>query len=51
MNYESTGGCPVHGGAGRPAAAMSPGERVVQEEGARLDFSAEMSYGDYLRLD
>jgi len=50
MNDESTGGCPVHG-AGRPAAAMSRGERVVQEEGARLDFSEEMSYGDYLHLD
>jgi tryptophan 2,3-dioxygenase len=27
------------------------GERVVEEEGAKLDFSRDMSYGDYLRLD
>jgi tryptophan 2,3-dioxygenase len=27
------------------------GERIVAQEGARLDFSREMSYGDYLRLD
>jgi tryptophan 2,3-dioxygenase len=26
-------------------------ERVVRDEGARLDFSAAMSYGDYLHLD
>jgi tryptophan 2,3-dioxygenase len=51
MNDESTGGCPVHGGARRPEGAPSRGERVVQEEGARLDFSDEMSYGDYLHLD
>jgi tryptophan 2,3-dioxygenase len=51
MNDDPTGGCPVQGGAGRPAAAMSRGERVPHEEGARLDFSQEMSYGDYLHLD
>jgi tryptophan 2,3-dioxygenase len=33
-------GCPIH-----------RGERVVQEEGAQLDFSRTMSYGDYLHLD
>jgi len=27
------------------------GERIVQEEGAELDFASEMSYGDYLQLD
>ena len=27
------------------------GERVVKEEGAQLDFSNDMSYGDYLHLD
>lgn len=26
-------------------------ERIVQEEGAQLDFSRDMSYGDYLHLD
>jgi len=26
-------------------------ERIVRDEGARLDFSAAMSYGDYLHLD
>ena len=26
-------------------------ERIVAEEGARLDFSRDMSYGDYLHLD
>jgi tryptophan 2,3-dioxygenase len=27
------------------------GERIVREEGAQLDFSRDMSYGDYLHLD
>jgi tryptophan 2,3-dioxygenase len=31
--------------------ARPRGEQVVAEEGARLDFRAEMSYGDYLHLD
>jgi tryptophan 2,3-dioxygenase len=35
-------GCPVHGGLT---------ERIVAEEGAQLDFSQAMSYGDYLQLD
>ncbi|MDB5744397.1 MAG: kynA [Polaromonas sp.] len=34
---------PVHGPAGT--------ERIVAEEGAQLDFSRHMSYGDYLHLD
>ena len=29
----------------------SPTEKFVAEEGARLDFSNDMSYGDYLQLD
>jgi tryptophan 2,3-dioxygenase len=33
--------CPYHEG----------GERIVTEEGAKLDFSRDMSYGDYLKLD
>jgi tryptophan 2,3-dioxygenase len=30
---------------------MMSSEKIVGEEGARLDFSQEMSYGDYLHLD
>ena len=30
---------------------MSDTEKIVQEEKAQLDFSASMSYGDYLHLD
>ena len=29
----------------------SPTEKIVTEEGAQLDFSNDMSYGDYLQLD
>ncbi|WP_127996681.1 tryptophan 2,3-dioxygenase [Piscinibacter defluvii] len=38
--------CPHH-----PAGGTGAGERIVQEEGAQLDFSRDMSYGDYLHLD
>jgi len=44
------GRCPMGHGAG-PAPAPSRGERIVAEEGAQLDFKADMSYGDYLHLD
>ena len=37
---DAAGGCP-----------MAHGEAIVREEGARTDFSRDMSYGDYLRLD
>lgn len=37
--------CPYH----TPAAGRT--ETIVQEEGAQLDFSQDMSYGDYLQLD
>ncbi|MFT3954978.1 MAG: tryptophan 2,3-dioxygenase [Piscinibacter sp.] len=37
--------CPHHGAGG------SDGERIVADEGAKLDFSRDMSYGDYLQLD
>ena len=33
------------------SATPAPTERIVQEEGAQLDFSPDMSYGDYLHLD
>jgi tryptophan 2,3-dioxygenase len=33
------------------AASAAPGEAIVAQEGASLDFSQAMSYGDYLDLD
>ena len=39
MTNESSG-CPMHGGAA-----------IVHDEKAQLDFSRDMSYGDYLHLD
>lgn len=33
-----------------PSPAPAATERIVQEEGAQLDFSQDMSYGDYLHL-
>jgi len=48
----AAGGCPMgHGTAAEPARAEGAGERIVAEEGARLDFKEDMSYGDYLHLD
>jgi tryptophan 2,3-dioxygenase len=40
--------CPHNHGAG--AEPQKP-EDIVREEGAQLDFSRDMSYGDYLQLD
>ncbi len=37
--------CPHHEGQGGRA------EQIVKDEGAQLDFSKDMSYGDYLHLD
>ncbi len=37
--------CPMHG------AADARPEEIVHTEGAQLDFSRSMSYGDYLQLD
>ncbi|MBI5272292.1 MAG: tryptophan 2,3-dioxygenase [Burkholderiales bacterium] len=34
-----------------PHTPSPRGEHIVQEEGAQLDFSRAMSYGDYLHLD
>ena len=41
--------CPFHSNADPASAA--PGERIVHEEKAQLDFDGRMSYGDYLQLD
>ncbi|MEY2736301.1 MAG: Tryptophan 2,3-dioxygenase, partial [Pseudomonadota bacterium] len=48
-------GCPFHP-SGDAAAGADPkrgagAESTVHDEGAQLDFSASMSYGDYLQLD
>jgi tryptophan 2,3-dioxygenase len=40
--------CPIHGGEATPAPTP---EDVVKTEQAQLDFSTDMSYGDYLHLD
>ncbi len=37
--------CPYH------PEPQQHGERIVADEGAKLDFSRDMSYGDYLQLD
>ena len=34
-----------------PMSSPSPTEKIVADEGPQLDFSAHMSYGDYLHLD
>ncbi|NOK07415.1 tryptophan 2,3-dioxygenase, partial [Myxococcus xanthus] len=34
-----------------PSAPASQPEAIVHEERAQLDFSRDMSYGDYLQLD
>jgi len=43
-----SGAADAQGAAATPAARP---EQIVHEEGARLDFAREMSYGDYLQLD
>ncbi len=44
--------CPYHSSpASDTAPASAGGEAIVREEGAQLDFSKDMSYGDYLKLD
>ena len=45
-------GCPFGDGAeGESAAPTPPAAGLPRHEGAQLDFSADMSYGDYLHLD
>ena len=41
--------CPLHGGSAPPTARHI--EEAAPADGAQLDFSADMSYGDYLQLD
>ena len=43
-NANECGGCPLSGSATSPAD-------IVHSEGAQLDFSQSMTYGDYLHLD
>ncbi len=43
-NANEGGGCPLSGSATSPAD-------IVHSEGAQLDFSKSMTYGDYLHLD
>ena len=45
--------CPYHPTQAAAPADATPGEaeRIVHDEGAQLDFSRDMSYGDYLHLD
>ncbi|MBK7615577.1 MAG: tryptophan 2,3-dioxygenase [Burkholderiales bacterium] len=43
--------CPYHPTNAPDTSPTSPGEAIVREEGAQLDFSKSMSYGDYLHLD
>ncbi len=42
--------CPMNHGT-PDSAGGARGESIVKEEGAQLDFSRDMSYGDYLHLD
>ena len=42
--------CPFHD-HGSPGQPQGRPETIVHDEGAQLDFSASMSYGDYLQLD
>ena len=43
--------CPYHAPHSPPDAEPTGAEAVVHEEGAQLDFSSSMTYGDYLHLD
>eukprot|EP01041_Mallomonas_annulata_P035442 gene35442-58398_t len=43
--------CPFSSAPNTASASTTPGERIVQEEKAQLDFDGRMSYGDYLQLD
>jgi tryptophan 2,3-dioxygenase len=44
-------GCPMHGSSSTPTGTAHATENIVAEEKAQLDFSQDMSYGDYLHID
>jgi tryptophan 2,3-dioxygenase len=44
-------GCPMHGSSSSQSATTHATESIVAEEKAQLDFSNDMSYGDYLHID
>ena len=50
MANESSG-CPMHGSSDTPHNAAHATEAIVAQEKAQLDFSNDMSYGDYLHID
>ena len=41
----------MHGDAGADDTTPRRPDQIVADEGAQLDFSSDMSYGDYLQLD
>jgi tryptophan 2,3-dioxygenase len=41
----------MHGNSNPPVAGAHATESIVAEESAQLDFSQDMSYGDYLHID
>ena len=43
--------CPHHNTSDGTGTGTGKPEDIVREEGAQLDFSRDMSYGDYLQLD
>jgi tryptophan 2,3-dioxygenase len=44
-------GCPMHGSANTAPDSAHATENIVAQEKAQLDFSNDMSYGDYLHTD
>jgi tryptophan 2,3-dioxygenase len=42
---------PAHRGDLKDCGVSTPTDKIVADEGAQLDFSKDMSYGDYLHLD
>lgn len=50
MANEDTG-CPMHGSSDTRHNAAHATEAIVAQEKAQLDFSNDMSYGDYLHID
>jgi tryptophan 2,3-dioxygenase len=50
MENESSG-CPMHGSSDTTHNAAHATEAIVAQEKAQLDFSNDMSYGDYLHID